>query len=133
MLQVDLHDCEIGASGARSLAAALENARDAVESESSGGLTAEGEANGSTPVLARKIRLQVLRLNGNPLGFSGTSALKPLLSQLKELHLGRAGLGDEGDPSWCIPEYLGLSSITQRGHRPSEAGHLDGVPIVVDS
>ena len=100
LLQVDLHDCEIGPSGARFLAAAMENARDAVESQSGGGLTAE--ANGRTPLPARRIRLQVLRLDGNPLGFSGTSALKPLLSQLKELHLGRADLGDEGDPSWKL-------------------------------
>lgn len=102
MLQVDLHDCDIGASGARSLAAALEHARDAVESESGGGMTNDAVATVRTPVPARKIRLHVLRLDGNPLGFSGTSALKPLLSQLKELHLGRAGLGDEGGTPFFI-------------------------------
>ena len=98
-MQVDLHDCEIGASGARSFAAAFEDARDALEAEASGGVASDAEINGRAAGPARKIRLQVLRLDGNPLGFSGTSALKPLLSQLKELHLGRAALGDEGGSS----------------------------------
>ncbi|EIE26490.1 RNI-like protein [Coccomyxa subellipsoidea C-169] len=97
--EVDLHDCEIGASGARSFAAAFEDARDALEAEASGGVASNAEINGRAAGPARKIRLQVLRLDGNPLGFSGTSALKPLLSQLKELHLGRAALGDEGAAS----------------------------------
>lgn len=90
MPQVDLHDCEVGERGARSLAAAVDSVRDALEAESAGAPAADGT------MAAARIRLQVLRLDGNPLGFSGTSALKPLLSLLKELHLGRAGLGDEG-------------------------------------
>ncbi len=64
--------------------------RDALEAESAGAVAADGAHT------AARIRLQVLRLDGNSLGFSGTSALKPMLSLLKELHLGRAGLGDEG-------------------------------------
>ncbi|CAL8466795.1 g6331 [Coccomyxa elongata] len=97
--EVDLHDCEIGASGAMSLATALEHAKDAVEEQTTNTMLQNGHVNGSTPAPKRKIRLQILRLDGNPLGFSGTSALKPLLSQLRELHLGRAGLGDEGAAS----------------------------------
>ena len=93
---MDLHDCEIGASGAMSLATALEHAKDAVEEQATSTMLHNGRTNGSTSLATRKLRLQILRLDGNPLGFSGTSALKPLLSQLRELHLGRAGLGDEG-------------------------------------
>lgn len=79
-----------------SLAVALEHAKDAVEEETTSTMIQNGHTNSCTAMPMRKLRLQILRLDGNPLGFSGTSALKPLLSQLRELHLGRAGLGDEG-------------------------------------
>lgn len=85
-LQVELQDCEISPVGARALAAGVEDAVAAYESGVS--------QTGAPPV---KPRLQVLHLDGNNLGFSGTSALRPMLSLLRELHLGFAGLGDEGE------------------------------------
>jgi hypothetical protein len=91
--QVELQDCGISPVGVRSLAAAVEDAIAAAKAGCAGGAAVSGRS---------KPRLQVLHLDGNPLGFSGTSALRPLLSVLRELYLGSAGLGDEGMLFGCL-------------------------------
>ena len=79
-------------------------------------LTSAGSTRLSTALLSHSLKknrdgagLQVLRMDGNALGWEGAAGLAPLIgaTKLRELRMARTGCGDEG-----ISSIAGLSIRT---------------------